>query len=281
MYRIIETKGVTRKIVCRKIHTTIIDENRKAYQRFFGIEGVEQYLIFYTLDEAGDTGYIVYIDNENDLDFIDKRDNSSWTEDDIQNFHRSLGKLQQAEAAPCHNLRKKQLLAFKQILGRAYLQILERDFSEVDTIIQDALLYLRQRNVEVARELFLSSAGTVALITAVTGLVLFFVGNRNIWIYGVFLGILGAFFSIWTRYGKEEMTGLASKSLHYLESISRLFIGSIAAIVALFAVRSGLVLAIGSKGNEFFLYCVVSFASGFSERFVPSLIEKLVNEQIK
>lgn len=272
---------MTRKIVCRKIHTTIIDENRKAYQRFFGIEGVEQYLIFYTLDEAGDTGYIVYIDNENDLDFIDKRDNSSWTEDDIQNFHRSLGKLQQAEAAPCHNLRKKQLLAFKQILGRAYLQILERDFSEVDTIIQDALLYLRQRNVEVARELFLSSAGTVALITAVTGLVLFFVGNRNIWIYGVFFGILGAFFSIWTRYGKEEMTGLASKSLHYLESISRLFIGSIAAIVALFAVRSGLVLAIGSKGNEFFLYCVVSFASGFSERFVPSLIEKLVNEQIK
>lgn len=267
--------------MCRKKKTPSIDANRKAYQSFFGIEASEQYLIYYTMDEEAGTGYVVFIDNENDLDYIDKRDKSAWTEDEVQNFQRCLGKLQQAEASPCENLRKKQRLAFKQILGRAYLQILEKDFSEVDTVIQEAKEYLRDRNVEAARELFLTSAGTVAIASAITGLALYFTGNRNVWLYGILFGILGSFFSIWTRYGKEEMTGLASKSLHYLESISRLFIGAIAAVIVMFAVRSGLMLAIGNQDNLFFLYCVLGFAAGFSERLLPSLIEKLITKQTK
>lgn len=267
--------------MCRKKQPTMIDENRKSYQRFFGIETSEQYLIYYTMDEEAGTGYVVFIDNENDLDYIDKRDKSFWTETDTQNFQRCLGKLQQAEASPCHNLKKQQLLSFKLILGRAYLQILEKDFTEVDTIIQDAKEYLRQRNVEASRELFLKSAGIVALIAAITGLTMYFASGRNVWLYGILFGILGAFFSIWTRYGKEEMTGLATKSLHYLESISRLFIGAIAAVIVMFAVRSGLMLAIGNQSNLFFLYCVLGFAAGFSERLVPSIIEKLITKQTK
>lgn len=267
--------------MCRKKQPPMIDENRKSYQRFFGIETSEQYLIYYTMDAEADTGYVVFIDNENDLDYIDKRDKSSWKETDIQNFQRCLGKLQQAEASPCHNLKKQQLLSFKLILGRAYLQILEKDFTEVDTIIQDAKEYLRQRNVEASRELFLKSAGIVTLIAAITGLTMYFASGRNVWLYGILFGILGAFFSIWTRYGKEEMTGLATKSLHYLESISRLFIGAIAAVIVMFAVRSGLMLAIGNQSNLFFLYCVLGFAAGFSERLVPSIIEKLITKQTK
>lgn len=267
--------------MCRRKPLPITDANRKAYQSFFGIETSEQYLIYYTMDEEADTGYVVFIDNENDLNYKDKRDKSTWTEVEVQSFQRCLGKLQQAEASPCNNLRKKQLLAFKQILGRAYLQILEKDFAEVDTVILEAKEYLRQRNIEAARELFLASAGSVALASAITGLTLYFLNYCNVWLYGILFGILGSFFSIWTRYGKEEMTGLASKSLHYLESISRLFIGAIAAVIVMFAVRSGLMLAIGNQGNLFFLYCVLGFAAGFSERLVPSLIEKIINKQTK
>lgn len=36
----------------------MIDENRKAYQSFFGIETSEQYLIYYTMDEKASTGYV-------------------------------------------------------------------------------------------------------------------------------------------------------------------------------------------------------------------------------
>lgn len=267
--------------MCHRKIQPVNDGNQKEYQKFFEIEARVQYLIYYTMNEEAGTGYVVFIDNENDLDYIDKRDKSTWTEVEVQSFHRCLGKLQQAEASPCNNLRKKQLLAFKQILGRAYLQILEKDFAEVDTVIQDAKEYLRQRNIETARELFLVSAGTVALLSSITGLVLYFIGNRNVWLYGILFGILGSFFSIWTRYGKEEMTGLASKRLHYMESISRLFIGAIAAVIAMFAVRSGLTLALGDQGTLFYFYCLLGFAAGFSERLIPSLIEKLITKQTK
>lgn len=263
---------------CRK-KQPIIDQNRKDYQKFFGVEESEQYLIYYTMDEDAKTGYIVFIDNENDLDYIDKRDKSTWNPAEIQSFQRCLGKLQQAEASPTLNLSHKQILAFKQILGRGYLQILEKDFSELDTVIKDALQYLRQRNIEAARELFLTCAGTIALVAAIAGLILYFTGNRNVWLYGILFGILGAFVSIWTRYGKEEMTGLASRSLHYMESISRLFVGAIAAVIIMFAIRSGLMLAIGESSNLFFLYCVFGFAAGFSERLLPSLIERIIKNE--
>lgn len=263
---------------CRK-KQPIIDQNRKDYQKYFGVEESEQYLIYYTMDEDAKTGYIVFIDNENDLDYIDKRDKSTWNPAEIQSFQRCLGKLQQAEASPTLNLSHKQILAFKQILGRGYLQILEKDFSEVDTVIKDALQYLRQRNIEAARELFLTCAGTIALVAAIAGLILYFTGNRNVWLYGILFGILGAFVSIWTRYGKEEMTGLASRSLHYMESISRLFVGAIAAVIIMFAIRSGLMLAIGESSNLFFLYCVFGFAAGFSERLLPSLIERIIKNE--
>lgn len=265
--------------MCRRKKQPIIDQNRKDYQKFFGVGESEQYLIYYTMDEDAKTGYIVFIDNENDLDYIDKRDKSTWDPAEIQSFQRCLGKLQQAEASPSLNLSHKQILAFKQILGRGYLQILEKDFSEVDTVIKDALQYLRQRNIEAARELFLTCAGTIALVAAIAGLVLYFTGNRNVWLYGILFGILGAFVSIWTRYGKEEMTGLASRSLHYMESISRLFVGAIAAVIIMFAIRSGLMLAIGESSNLFFLYCVFGFAAGFSERLLPSLIERIIKNE--
>lgn len=265
----------------KKKSPPVIDDNRKAYRDFFGIGSNEQYLIYYTMDSVSNDGYIVFIDGENDLDFVDKRDRSKWTDAEIQSFQRCLGKLQQAEATPCHNLPKNQLITFKRILGSAYLQILEKDFSEVEVIIKDALQYLSQRNVEVARELFLSSAGIVAIIAAIIGLSSYFTGGRNIWTYSVLFGILGAFFSIWMRYGRLEMTGLASKTLHYLEAISRLFIGAIAAVIVLFAIRSGLLFSNSILGNSFFFYCVIGFAAGFSERFVPSLIELIIKRESK
>ena len=75
------------------------------------------------------------------------------------------------------------------------------------------------------------------------------------------------------------MTGLASKGLHYMESVSRLFVGAIAAVVVMFAIRSGLMLAIEEGRGLFFLYCVFAFAAGFSERLLPSLMERIIKNE--
>lgn len=260
-----------------------IDENQKEYREFFKIK--DKVLIYYekndaTVDEEKD-GYIVFVNMQDDLDYVDFRKKDDWTAEEKNDFQRWLGKIQAAEVTPCINLPWNQVLAFKQYLAQGYLLILQRDFCGIDDIISDALLFLKQRNVEKSRQLFLESAGLVALFAAALGLILFFIGYKVLWIYGILFGTLGSFVSIWTRYGKEEMTGLASVFLHIMESISRLFIGAIAAVVSMFAIRSGLMLAVGNGSGMFFLSCVFGFAAGFSERFIPSLLEKFINKEIK
>ena len=260
-----------------------IDQNQKEYREFFHIK--DKVLIYYekndAKNEAEKEGYIVFINMQDDLDYVDLRNKAEWTPDEKKEFQRWLGKIQTAEVTPCINLPWEQVLAFKQYLAQGYLQILQRDFSGIQEIINDALLFLKQRNVEKSRQLFLESAGLVAFVAAVLGLSLYFAGYRVLWVYGILFGILGSFVSIWTRYGKEEMTGLASVFLHVMESISRLFIGAIAAVVAMFAIRGGLMLAVGEGPGTFFLTCVFGFAAGFSERFIPSLLEKFITKEIQ
>lgn len=264
--------------MCKRNKDKPLDVNQEEYREFFKIK--DKVLLYYEMDKDKKEGYIVFINDQNDLDYVDLRDNSSWSEEDKKTFQRYLGKIQTAEVTPCVNLSEKQVLAFKQYLGQGYLQILQRDFEGIDEIISNSLLFLQQRNVEKSRQLFLESAGLVALVAAIIGLALYFTDYKNLWVYGILFGILGSFISIWTRYGKEEMTGLASVFLHIMESISRLFIGAIASVVAMFAIRSGLMLAIGDGDGMFFLYCVFGFAAGFSERFIPTLLEKIIKKEL-
>ena len=262
------------------------DDNQKEYREYFKI--VDKVLVYYEkndaktdADDAEKDGYIVFINMQNDIDYVDYRKKTDWTLDEKKEFQSCLGKIQTAEVTPCLNLPWEQVLAFKQILAQGYLKIMQRDFSGIDEIIEDALLFLKQRNLEASRQLFIESAGFVALVAAVTGLTLYYSDFKNLWIYGILFGILGSFVSIWTRYGKEDMTGLALKSLHVMESISRLFIGAIAAFVIMFAIRSGLMLTVTEGPNMFFFYCVFGFAAGFSERFLPSLIEKIITKELE
>ena len=254
------------------------DESQRHYREVFGI--IDLFLIHYTLEEVEgkEVGFIVFIDDELDLDYVDTRERKDWSAEDEKSFAYYLGKLQISEATPCLNLSDKQILAFKRKLGGGYILALQRSFDGIDKVIRDALTFLHQRNVEVARRKFLEAGGVVALLFAVIGFVLYLNGCTNKWLYGIVFGVLGAYTSIWTRYGTLTMTGLASNWLHYLEAMSRLFIGAIFAVVAMFAIKCGLIFSQISPSIAIFAYALTSFAASFSERFIPSLIEKFIND---
>lgn len=253
------------------------DGNQRDYRKLFNIQ--EKFLIHYSVDNDSKQGYIVFVDNENDLDYIDKRDRKDWSDDDKKNCSRYIAKLQIAEATPHLNLDEDQIMAFKRKLGGGYILAMERSFEGIDCVIEEALTFLRQRNIEYARTKFLESANLIAVVFVLIGFLLYLNGITIKWFYGVIFGVLGAYTSVWTRYGRMMMTGLATKWLHYLESISRLFIGSVFGVVAMFAIKCGLLFSDISSNLELFAYSLVSFAAGFSERLIPSLIEKVINEK--
>ena len=257
------------------------DESQKHYREVFQVK--DKFLINYATEmvDGKEQGYIVFIDYENDLDYVENRARTGWTDDDNEKFTSYVTKLQKAEAAPALSLTEKQIITFKRKLGAGYVLALQRNWNEIDKVIRESLSYLQHRNTESARRKFLEAGGVIALVFAIIGLLMYVNGSENKWYYGIVFGVLGAYTSIWSRYGKLVFTGLASSWLHYLEAASRLFVGVIFAVVAMFAIKCGLLFSQIGEEIAIFAYSLASFAASFSERFIPSLIEKFINESLK
>ena len=75
----------------RKLSTSsdhqIIDDNQKEYRKKFGI--TDKYLLEYVIDDkdGADNSFIIFIDHEYAIDWIDNRDRSTWDKDDLSKFH--------------------------------------------------------------------------------------------------------------------------------------------------------------------------------------------------
>lgn len=254
------------------------DDNQEEYRKFFGIK--DKFLIQYSMDSSKKSGYIVFIDFEDNIDWVDKRDENYWDPDSSLKRDIWLANLNAAECQPCTNLSETDKLQFKKLLGGGYLLALQKQFDGIQTIIDESLSFVRARNNEATRKLFLRYSSIVTLLVVLMMCVNQFLCQWKLsWISGISMGVLGAYVSIWLRYGRLTFTGLSSKCLHFLEAFSRLFIGAIFALVALCSIKCGLLLSHLDQGSELYSFMIIGFAAGFSERFIPSLVEKITNMQ--
>jgi hypothetical protein len=265
-----------------------IDRDRQAMRDHFHI--VDKYLIEYSLEDVvdanypdGKKGFVVFIDQENDVDWKSEYDETKYGGlEGEKRFYSCICQLDIAHATPCYNLDEERILTFKKILGAGYASAINGDFEQVPKVIDEALKFVQNRNAEKAREYFLTSSGIFLVIVIIIWVI--FGYNKNLipnsWSSGICMGVMGAYVSIWTRYGKEVFTGLSSKRLHYLEAISRLCVGAIFAIVVMLAMNCKLIFHDIASQYETFAYPFAGFVAGFCERLVPSLMERITkNEQ--
>lgn len=266
---------------CFKKKEPYVDPDREMYRKFFNI--IDDYLIEYSIiQETGEnkeTGYIVYIDPENDIDWKDTRAKKDWTPDDNARWAQSIAKLSNAHAEPTGHLSFNTIRAFKLKLGAGYVLAMNRCFDEVDNVVKDSIRFLRQRNSEKSRQLFLIYS-TICIL-AILGLWLWNTDLKVVkedWALTLLFGTFGSYFSIWTRYGKLTMTGLSTKALHFLETLTRMIIGAISASVVLLAVKCGLILPKLAETAPLWFFGLTGFAAGFSERLIDSLMEAFTKQ---
>lgn len=261
-----------------------LDNDQERYRAYFG--GItDRYLIHheYDPDLEKKNGYIIFIDREYDIDFIDYREDGGDSPNQKE-MNRAVARLQIAEAVPTKHLPKNVQLEFKRILGTAYINAFNGNFEDIAEIISVADDYLKKRNREFSRNIFLSSGLPAACLAFLFGLLLYtgVLGSsvsRNPWYFGIIFGVLGTFVSIWTRYGKVNNSGMGGYWLHILECISRISIGIIFSLIAMVAVRCGIVLPSLQGNEELLAFILVSFIAAFSERFIPSVIEKITQNE--
>lgn len=269
--------------ICGKIYSWLSfkPDIQKSYRDYFGISD-----LYDIQEEWGDvdgekSGYIVYIDKDLDIDWVDLRD-EKMTPDQIAERSSWIAKLNVVQQIPCTYLSWRECFDFKKLLATGYVLALLNRYDEIDAILKESRTFVEQRNREAARRMYLTLSGFVAFMCVVLMVLNVEVWKWEInWIVPVTMGIVGAYVSIWTRFGKDEMTGLASRWLHYLESIARLSLGGIFAFIATCALKGGILFTNYSSEVTIFLLAVIGFAVGFSEKMIPLALEKVVTNETK
>ncbi len=254
------------------------DENQKQYREKFGI--IDKFLLNYEDDR-----YIVFIDGENDIDWVEISGFEGFTVDERRQFYEATAKLDRAQAYPCMLLKEDYVLSFKRILGAGYVAAFNKSFDSIDETIEEAKNYVRHRNMEKARQIYLSWAGVFTLVAILFLLFLNYCSSLQFLskevTAGVVLGMAGAYFSIWMRYKDLLMKGFSTRSLLALEAISRLFVGGISAYVVYLAYQCHIVFNLLSSIDGIYVSSFLGFLGGLCERFVPSLVESFMNKNLK
>ena len=245
------------------------DFQQKYRESFGGI--VDKYLIYFCEDD--DENMVIFIDAENDVDWIVKKDPLTSDEDQKKKMEY-LARLDVAQASPCLNLSERNIMKFKIMLGAGYEAALHGNFDVVQPTIDQALKFLKDRNKEQGRFLMLIDSTIIILVGL--GMVGFTGLWKNDWVDGCALGVLGAYVSVWSRSGNTNLSGLSSTCIYLLEAFARLFCGAIFAFMAMLLLDTGLVLK--DCADNWAYHCIIGFIAGFNERFVPSIIEKVTSE---
>jgi hypothetical protein len=180
---------------------------------------------------------------------------------------------------------------FKRMVGEGVARSLKHDYFGANQILDEAKQYIGQRNRELARFWQVSSAASLALLLAFIGIIIWVFREPLTTVLGrtaLFLilsglaGALGAFLSMVFRMGTAMPTSEAPCRLHILEAFSRILAGAISGVLISSFVKIGLLFPLAAETLDLELTMVVfGLAAGISEKWVPSIVEKLPESTLK
>ena len=236
-----------------------------------------QILIFKTTD------FIVYLDE--DL-FVEWAFTPSY-DADWSDLGHVLNRVSQVQAFPLSHLSIEQLTTFRQLVGEAVARLLsDRDPESANEALDNATKWVEGRNKEVARWWYLSASSLAAAVMAVMAVALWTTRNAVVSTVGVgafetamgaTAGGVGAFLFVLWRSKDFPFDPSAARRIHWLEGISRVLAGGAGAALVALAIRSEVILGgvLGASGHRLALLLALCMSSGVSERFVPSLVERV------
>ncbi|MBP9950072.1 hypothetical protein [Aliarcobacter cryaerophilus] len=232
--------------------------------------------------------YIVFIDNENQLDWITSDDYDVKGHADPSKHNSILHRVAVLECKPNGDLSDKVIVDFKRLLGEALSSSLSDDYEIADKIIDDAEQFIQNRGEELSRQWYLSTAGIYTLGILIAGVIAWLLRDdltplvgRTFFICSIAMvaGALGAMLSIIMRMGEEKLDIHAGETIHKLESKYRIFAGMLSSLLVALAVSSEAIFPIFSKVENPDLFLIlIGFVGGMSERLAPSISSKLVGK---
>jgi hypothetical protein len=217
--------------------------------------------------------YVVFLDRDGDLDWetIDEFD-AKLANKEFGGLSNRIGLLQ---AMPSEYLSRANRRAFGIMLGEALVRGLDGDPKTGNEMLDQATEFVRERNLELAREWYLEGVGFAFVATGLVALSGGLLqssthgGARGVEI-AVVGGAVGAVFSVLARASAIPLNASSGPRLHHLEGASRVAVGAIGGAVVALAILAHLVLPGWATPAGFALG---GMAGGFSERLASNLID--------
>jgi hypothetical protein len=234
--------------------------------------------------------YIVFLDYENDLDWqtSDEFENRTLSTEQKCGYNQIKNEIDSTGSIPIGNLDEKIVIGFKIQLGEALIRAFESDFDNAHKMVMHAQDFINKRSIEQSRFMFLTSCGLSAGISAIIFLLLWLIRDSIILAIGEtflyltlasLIGGIGALLSVILRMGNSNLDFNASKKLHYIEGSSRVVAGMISALLISLCIKTQILLPIISNIESTHLAMILGgLVAGASERFAPSIINKLDGE---
>ncbi|MDB5387355.1 MAG: hypothetical protein JWM11_3001 [Planctomycetaceae bacterium] len=183
------------------------------------------------------------------------------------------------------SLSKIKKLSFATMLATAMQQCLASEGEErCSATLEAAQKFVIARSQEVARCWHLLGSFLVMIISVVwysISVVCWGVEDPLLTVITVTTcGAIGAFFSVAARLGSFDLAPSAGFWIHFVESISRVVVGVIGALIVYLAIRGKMMLnldAVGPQAEAEHWYGLLTLAivGGASEYFVPNFINRM------
>ncbi|MGB7282951.1 MAG: hypothetical protein WBE13_11875 [Candidatus Acidiferrum sp.] len=235
--------------------------------------------------------FIVFLDSDLDVDWETSDEYDQIGPKDSPQQNDILNRAASLECTPNDQHKRSIRLNFKRMIGEAIARSLHGDYENAKKMLEQARLYIADRNVEKARYWQLLTACVLGLVAGLAGVIMWAVRSYLSQLLGesaYFLalaavaGSLGAVLSMIFRMGRSFPTSEAPRALHILEATSRMAAGCLSGLLVAGAVGIGLILPAFKTGVQSHLAMLLAgMVGGASERWAPSLIARFEGTQEK
>jgi hypothetical protein len=237
-----------------------------------------QHLVLSTND------FIVFIDSGIDIDWETSDEYDKRGHDNLEKHNAILNRAASLECIPNAHQNDQIRLNFKRMIAEGVARSLKHDYDNADKILNEAEIYIRNRNIETARFWQLTSSCICGMASSIFVLALWCFRDGIIQSLGstaffilisAVSGSIGATLSIILRMGRSNITSAAERKLHILEAVSKNFGGCISGLIISLLIKIGVVVPMFESINMTNTAMIVgAIIAGASERWAPSLISQ-------
>lgn len=185
--------------------------------------------------------------------------------------------------------KKKELFI---LVGSAMSYALAENYSLAKACRENAEQYINARKYEITRKWqLLSCIGLLAAFSIIFLLLNCFLSNVcELFAFDVekfkrmlfcYWGVVGGVFSIIQSTGKIAYDCQSGRLLNFLQVFSKILTSMISGIFVIYLFDMGLIFSNFSERDSNACLIILCIVAGFSERLVPSIIDKLCEEETK